>query len=489
MFFLLGCFLFFSSSLFGLDLSATTSNTKNLERKLINSSTSLVTPKKKFLKEKGENQGGFSLLLSGKASFAMTLGRNKTDYTVLFTPPGGGSVFNLSGLFGNGEKIYSHVARSQLNVNNSQFMVRAEQPFFSKEGTFAVFIAFTGDPDNKQSVREIAAEIDTFYGTFVFGNTKGIENRAVAGPSSFLKGTGGTDGAISRFLNPTTGVFMFPSMKGDTGVATKLVFFSPNFGDIKTFGSVQFGLSYTPNTSMMGEAKMNTAFNSKDPLKASFDLNSFAQSIRYSLERESFGIALSFVRIHGKTRPAIPQQPLLAVYSNNSWDVAMNANYGPWCLGVEYIYNGRSGFLKNHLPSLTPSLGTNLGIKEKLPTMMYSPHDCGKSYTLNTGIGYIVKNQWGVSLGYLRTGSHTGFISTDQEANLIKAKGSAWVLSGDRSLVDGVDYFIEVAISYKMSNPAWPYMGTAGAALTKLPFPTTPSNSATAVLSGLKVKF
>ncbi|WP_162480348.1 hypothetical protein [Holospora elegans] len=475
-----------SMPLFALTENPASSNVKRLERQWMGGAAASVSSNKGF---SGKEKGGFSLLLSGKASFTMTLGQNKTDYTVLFTPPGSGSVFNLSGLFGNGEKIYSHVAKSQLNVNNSQFMVRAEQPFFSDEGTFAVFIAFTGDPDNKQSVREIAAEIDTFYGTIVLGNTKGIENRAVAGPVSFFRGTGGTDGAMSRFLNPTTGVFMFPSMKGDTGVSTKIVFFSPNFGDIKRFGAVQFGLSYAPNTSMVGEAKMNTAFNSKDPLKASFDMNSFAQSVRYSLEKELFGVALSFVRIHGKTRPAIPQQPLLSIYSNNSWDLAMNTHYGPWCLGVEYIYNGRSGFLKNDLPSLTPSLTTDIGGKEKLPTMMYSSSACGKSYTFNAGLGYVLKNQWGVSLGYLRTGSHTGFIQPNQEGDSIKAKGSAWVLSGDRALVEGVECFLEVAISYKMSNPAWPYMGTAGAALTKLPFPTTPSNSAAAVLSGLKVKF
>jgi hypothetical protein len=71
----------------------------------------------------------------------------------------------------------------------------------------------------------------------------------------------------------------------------------------------------------------------------------------------------------------------------------------------------------------------------------------------------------------------------------IKAKGNAWVLSLDRSLLDGVEYFVEVAISYKMSNPAWPYIGTAGAALTQMQYTTSPSNSAAGVLSGLKIKF
>ncbi|PPE05604.1 hypothetical protein [Holospora curviuscula] len=491
----LGYFLGISGISFGLsDSSAQKAlnplNEKNLDRKWMGNIPSVQKNQASFEQKKERNQeGGFRLLLSGKASFAMIFGQNKTNYTVLFTPPSSSGIFNLSALFGSGEKIYSHAAKSQFNVNNSQFMVRAEQPFFSNEGTFAVFIALTGDPDNKQSVREIAAEIDTFYGTLVLGNTKGVENRAVAGPVAFFRGTGGTDGAMSRFLNPTTGVYMFPSMKGDTGVATKIIFFSPNFGDIKAWGAVQFGLSYTPNTSMVGEAKMNTAFNSKDPLKASFDMHSFAQSMRYSLERELFGMALSFVRIHGRTRPAIPQQPLLNVYQNNSWDVAMNAHYGPWCFGVEYIYNGRSGFLKNDLPGLTPYLISDLGVKEALPTMMYSSSSSGKNYTLNTGLGYVLKNQWGVSLAYLRTGSCTGFLQPNGEGKPIKAKGTAWVLSADQSLVDGVDCFVEVAISYKMSNPAWPYMGTAGAALTKLPFPTTPSNSAAAILSGLKVKF
>lgn len=464
---------------------------KNVEKKFFSTLKTNTAPVGVAEKQAGENlpkEGGFALLLSGKMSFAMTLGQNKTDYTVLFTPPSS-SIVNFGGLFLNGERIYSHTAKSQANVNNSQFRVRAEQPFFSNQGTFAVFVTFTGDASSNQSVREIATEVDSFYGTVALGNTKGVENRAVAGPSAFLRGTGGTDGAISRFLNCTTGLYMFPSMKGDTGVATKVVFFSPNFGDVKRFGAIQLGVSFTPNTSMTGEAKMNTAFNSKDPLKQSFDMDSFAQSARYSLEKGLFGVNLSFVRIQGNTKAIIPDQYYLEPYNNHSWDVAIDTHYGSWFAGIEYIYNGKSGFLKHDLPKITPSLTSAEGVKEALPTLMYNSSASGKAYTVNVGVGYIVENRWGISLGYLKTGSHTGFMQPDATGNSIKSRGSAWVLSADQSILDGVEYFVEVAISYKMRNAAWPYMGTAGAALTKLPFPAVPSNSATAVLSGLKIKF
>ena len=433
-------------------------------------------------------QEGFAVTLSGKFSFVTTLGKNKETWTTLFNPPKGEGVFDFSQLFPSGSRVYSHTANSQMNVNNSQFTVRAEQPFLNEQATFAGFISFTGDPNSTQSVREIALEVDSTFGTFVAGNTKGPENRAVAGCTNFFGGTGNIDGAFSRFLNMTTGVYMFPSMKGDTGVATKVMYFSPNFGDIKTYGAVQFGLSYTPNTSMVGEAKMNTAYNSKDPLKQSFDMNNFTQSVRYSLERGLFGLNASFARIQGNTKAIIPEQPLLQPYNNNSWDVALDTHYGPWHVGVEYIYNGKSGMLRNNLPGVTPTLVSDSGQKEVLPTLIYDANKAGRSYTLATGLGYIVPNRWGVCLGYLRNASHTGFMAEGADRS-IKAKGSAWVLSLDRALLDGVEYFVEVAISYKMSNPAWPYIGSTGAALTKLNFTAAPSNSAAGVLSGLKIKF
>lgn len=432
-------------------------------------------------------QQGFVLKLSGKMSFLTTLGKNKETWTTVFEPPK--SVINFSELFQSGSRVYSHTANSQMNVNNSQFTVRAEQPFLHEKATFAAFMSFTGDPNSKQSVREIALEIDSTFGTLVGGNTKGPENRAVAGPTNFFGGTGNIDGAFSRFLNETTGVYMYPSMKGDTGVATKVIYFSPNFGDIKRYGAVQFGLSYTPNTSMTGEAKMNTAFNSKDPLKQNFDMNSFVQSVRYSLEQDTFGLNASFVRIQGNTKAIIPEQRLLQPYNNNSWDAALDTHYGPWHVGFEYIYNGKSGMLRNNLPSITPTLISDEGQSQNLPTLMYNSQAVGRSYTFATGVGYIVPNRWGVCLGYLRNSTHTGFMQSDGSGPSIKAKGSSWVLSLDRSLLDGVEYFVEVAISYKMSNPAWPYIGSAGAALTKMQFTTSPSNSAAGVLSGLKIKF
>jgi predicted porin len=240
---------------------------------------------------------------------------------------------------------------------------------------------------------------------------------------------------------------------------------------------------------MTGEAKMNTGINSKDPLKASFDMNSFTQSVRYSLEQDVFGLNASFVRIQGNTKAIIPEQPLLQPYNNNSWDAALDTHYGPWHVGVEYIYNGKSGTLRNNLPAITPVLLSDSGKSEILPTLMYNSQAVGRSYTLSTGIGYIVPNRWGVCLGYLRNSTHTGFMQPDASGAPIKAKGNAWVLSLDRSLLDGVEYFVEVAISYKMSNPAWPYIGTAGAALTQMQYTTSPSNSAAGVLSGLKIKF
>ena len=434
-------------------------------------------------------QQGFVLKISGKFGFVTILGKNKETWTTVFDPKPSTAVFNFSGLFNSGSRMYSHTANSQMNVNNSQFTVRAEQPFLHEKATFAAFMSFTGDPNSKQSVREIAFEIDSTFGTFVAGNTKGPENRAVAGPTNFFGGTGNVDGAFSRFLNSTTGVYMYPSMKGDTGVATKMIYFSPNFGDIKRYGAVQFGFAYTPNTSMTGEAKMNTAFNSKDPLKQNFDMNNFTQSVRYSLEREKFGLNASFVRIQANTKAIIPEQHLLQPYNNNSWDVALDTHYGPWHIGAEYIYNGKSGDLRNNLPEITPTLVSDAGQSEVLPTLMYNSQAVGRSATIATGVGYIIPNRWGVCLGFLRNSRNTGFMQPDASGSAIKAKGTAWVLSLDRSLLDGVEYFVEVAISYKMSNPAWPYIGSAGAALTKMPFTTSPGNSAAGVLSGLKIKF
>lgn len=452
------------------------------------------------------------VLIDGKISTSAIFGGNKVKGHYL-VQAGKKQVIDLKGLFKDpGQFIPSKNMYQTFNVNNSQLGVRGEKVFRSPkwgEVLTALQINISGDASSSQHIREIYIEMNIpYWGLFLFGNTKGPENRSVVGPSDFMCGSGGTDGNFRNIINPTTSADIRISMQGDTGVATKVSWYTPRYNLAKgKLGSVQLGLSFTPNNRSLGEAAMNTAVGNKDKPWDSFDLRSFVQAANYQIDRDDVSFACSVAHISGSTQSNIPDQYFLERNNTNSWDVAFNTSIGALNLGSEFIWNGRGGMWRRNLgtpqttgtfitpvfEALTPTdfaqyAGTYdaVGQKFSFSPASYDASLAGKSWLLNSAVGWITK-KWGASIAYFYSSTNTGIVM-EKYTKGAKAIGKAVVASFDWYLWDGFTPYIEGGI-FKMTNPAWAHISETNANLTYLPFQGVPNNTCMGVLTGLKLQF
>jgi len=155
---------------------------------------------------------------------------------------------------------------------------------------------------------------------------------------------------------------------------------------------------------------------------------------------------------------------------------------GPWVLGAEYIYNGKSHRLANDYLDVHPIIdGTRQGHKD------YIASKAGKNWVLNTGIGYITKTA-GFTFSYLHSQRRTGFVTSKIDEKSIKAVGNSYVLSAEYYLAPGLSPYIEGAI-YNMKNPAWSHIAYSIVKITNLQYVGVPSNKAKVILTGIKLQF
>jgi predicted porin len=272
------------------------------------------------------------------------------------------------------------------------------------------------------------------------------------------------------------------SAVGDTKNATKVMYLTPRVGGF------QFGVSYTPSTNHVGEARMNTAFSqTRKPFQV-FDINSRVLGVNYLHEfRDGLIMNLSAAHLSGNTRSERADRFLLLRNSTNSWDCGAVFALGRWSLGTEYIWNGRSGRLKNNISAIAPSIRqTGLGGVYSFPVKSYEALSAGKYYSVNSGIAY-TEGDVGVSFSYFYTRKNTGIVSSFGSPSS-RSVGRAWAISTEYNLAPGFCPYLEGAV-YRMSNPDWPYLPVAVSNLTGLEVTAVPSNKARMVLAGIKVQF
>lgn len=298
------------------------------------------------------------------------------------------------------------------NVNNSRLWFIAEHA--QGDWKYEFDLILTGDLNSKQSQREAYIGLThKIFGAFVFGDTKGVEQRMAVGPSNFIPATGGIDGNAMRFMNQTTYVFMGPSLVGDTGVSTKALWISPEL-----FG-FRMGVSYTPNTQHLGEGLLDTAISPLGKPMQVFDLKSTCVGISYTLKRDFFSLQLSCVRLSGSTKPEIPNQRLLERNKTNSYNYGIIVGIGPVNIGAEYFANNRSGTLRYSIPSITPTVEG-----EVMPKKSYDCGSAGKYYGVSGGIGF-TQGPTSVGFSYYYTRRNTGIVMPGLERCSV-AKGNLW---------------------------------------------------------------
>lgn len=367
---------------------------------------------------------------------------------------------------------------SMLAVDGTRLSIIVErtQPGIGK---ISFNLVLTGDANSSQSVKEMYGKFELGLGSLFLGDTVGAEQRMIFAPSDFIPGTGGTDGNFSRWLNQTTYVFMAPSVVGDAGVATK-VFVASN-----RVGGLQLGFSYTPHTEHLGEGNLSTAESGLETPLRTFDLNSVVPAINYIYEKGLFVAKLSAAYLHGKTKPEIPNEPLLDRVNTNSWDFGCVLQLGPLSLGAEYLANGNGGILRKNIASIEPTIGTT-----PLPAKSYLASAAGKYWALNTGVAYTSGDvSFGVSYFYTRrnTGIVPLFSSGMPMASSV-ATGSALVFSSEYRLAAGLSMYVEFG-KFNMKNPDWAYIGAGFSALTGIPYNAVPPNKSFSYIAGITIQF
>lgn len=96
------------------------------------------------------------------------------------------------------------------------------------------------------------AEFNTCLGSFQLGNVVGPEDTMIKDAGAIVAGTGAFDGGYYKVFNLSALAMRGNDNVGDTGSATKFVYYTPSIYDL------QFGVSYTPDTTHLGDAGADT---------------------------------------------------------------------------------------------------------------------------------------------------------------------------------------------------------------------------------------
>lgn len=294
-------------------------------------------------------------------------------------------------------------------------------------------IALSGDTARSPGVSENRIEITRAnVGTFQGGNKVGPENVLMIDPSSLIGGAGGFDGSdvLGNVFKRTTGVFLGDTLVGDTGTATKIVYYTPRFR-LGSAGAIMAGFSFTPNTSQKGMMPVSTALDKNSSSFQGNDRHVFSAAMNFAGVQKGFAYSFSAAGIFsGKsTGPRITAGTIgkAVAYSGadlkavQSWQLGAVFGYGAWQLGLGYINNGQSHILKGS-----------------------SGWDSGQAFSV--ALSYV----WG---DYKLTGSYQN--STQKLGSGVKGKGNWYTATFDWAAAPGLNFFAEYDyISMKTKDDA-----------------------------------
>lgn len=326
--------------------------------------------------------------------------------------------------------------------------VDASNLFFTIMGTsvtgleYMYRITLETIPGTSSVVDQNYIQIKSKAGTFQFGNTVGPEDSMIWDAGKIIGGTGGFDGGYSNVYNMSAGVVRGNDIIGDTGNATKLVYYSPDMAGF------QVGFAYTPSTAHKGDSKLDNTTGSSGKLPGNrglyehagnqpFDLRNVAVGVTYKKESGAWSMTLSaagvsaksyfFNGTNGTAKTRVPFRDAKA------YQLGAVIGYGDFRFGGGYLDNGRS-----HLP-LTPAF-TYTGSKTvNLGSM--NNGNAGKAW--NLGAGYTMgAYQFGAS--YQRTNRNTG--------DNLKANSDFYTATIDVTPLQGLKVYTEVDYIRSRSN-------------------------------------
>lgn len=326
-------------------------------------------------------------------------------------------------------------------------------------------------------------EIKSKIGTFQFGNNVGPEDTMIWDAGKIIGGTGGFDGGYNNVYNMSSGVIRGNDNIGDTGNATKVVYYSPDFM------GWQLGVAYTPDTKHKGDSKLNTMNGSGDRIPGNrglwdfkkgqpYDLRSVAVGLTYKREIGKWNITLSGAGITAKSYFHSLSTPVVTggrvpLQNTKAYQLGAVLGYGDWRFGGGYLNNGKSRLprSRNFMFNNTVATNANMG--------SMSNGDAG--YAFNFGAGYTL-GAYQLAASYQRTNRNTG--------DLQKASSDFYSATVDVTPVQGLKVYTEVDYIRSRTNSTQMARENSLFAVSSHPnFTAIGNNSGLLGIVGTKVSF
>lgn len=249
-------------------------------------------------------------------------------------------------------------------------------------------------------------EFNTKWGTLQFGNVVGPEDTMIEDAGAIVGGTGAFDGSYYKVFNFSAFALRGDDNIGDTGYATKIVYYSPNICHFR------FGVAYTPHTAHLGDHHLDTNGlngNHHVPGQRHFwpktakgvdviGLHNWAFGLSYKREWNNWGINVNGAYINDQsylhaTTPGVARKKL---HITSAYQLGTIIGYRRACghliqVAGGYLNNGHSRGLKHHMgTAITPTnnhLAQDYGFSaDGIGTGGLSHGNSGQAY--NVGAAY-----------------------------------------------------------------------------------------------------
>jgi hypothetical protein len=301
-------------------------------------------------------------------------------------------------------------------------------------------------PGTSTPVQGNYGQIKGSFGTFQVGNIVGPEDTMIWDAGKIIGGTGGFDGGYNNVYNMSAGVMRGNDNIGDTGIATKVVWYSP---EVKGW---QVGVAYTPSTAHQGDGKLDNMTGGTAKLPGNrglyevkgnqpFDLRNVAIGLTYKKEIGKWNITLSGAGITAKSyffnsnianNTASGRVPF---QNTKAYQLGFVVGYGDFRFGGGYLDNGKS-----HLPrSPNFTYGGSTGDKVNLTSM----NNGNAGHAWNVGAGCTL-GAYQLSASYQRTNRNTG--------NFQKAHSDFYSAALDVNLFRGLGIYTQVDYIRSQTN-------------------------------------
>lgn len=145
-------------------------------------------------------------------------------------------------------------------------------------------VNFQSYPGSNPTVNQNYIEFAGGFGVIHMGNVSGPEDRMIFDASRLAVATGFFEGGYSNVYNIATGAIKGNDIIGDTGEATKIAYYTPQWHGL------QIGFAYTPDTKHSGDSKRNNRSIANDAPGNSSAIYPNKRVTPYGLNNLSMGL-------------------------------------------------------------------------------------------------------------------------------------------------------------------------------------------------------